>query len=417
MEERASRQETITEDNRDNEARERRRRRMREMQRRKRKQQELRRKIQIGAPIAAGALILCILAGVGISVLVNSGDSKKKQDAELTAQTVYGEETSGEKQEKEPLPAGKLEIGGIAAASVLSAQSIGIPTETGTRTINEILQGIIPPVVYSANATEDTLLLGEDFTSEYAIFIDLDSQSILAQKSANVRINPASMTKILTVLVAAEHLEDLGDLDDIFTITIDITDYAYSNDCSSVGFAENECVTVADLFYGAILPSGADAALGLAEYVAGSHEAFVEMMNQKLEELELSDTAHMTNCVGLYNENHYCTAYDMAMIMEAAMNNELCRKIMSTRIYTTSSTPQHPSGIQVSNWFLRRIEDKDTGGVVLCAKTGYVLQSGNCAASYGIDHSGKEYVCVTANAHSGWRCIYDHVELYKQFST
>ena len=417
MEERASRQETITEDHRDNEARERRRRRMREMQQRKRKQQELRRKIQIWAPIAAGALILCVVVGIGISALVNSDDLGEKQDTQLSDQAAYGADTSDEKQEKEILPAGKLETGGIAAASVLSAQSTGIPTESGNRTINEILQGIIPPVVYSANATGDTLLLGEEFPSEYAIFIDLDSQNILAQKSANVRINPASMTKILTVLVAAEHLEDLSDLDDTFTITIDITDYAYSNDCSSVGFAENERVTVEDLFYGAILPSGADAALGLAEYVAGSQEAFVELMNQKLEELELSDTAHMTNCVGLYDENHYCTTYDMAMIMEAAINNELCRKVMSTRIYTTSSTAQHPSGIQVSNWFLRRIEDKDTGGVVLCAKTGYVLQSGNCAASYGIDQSGKEYVCVTANAHSGWRCIYDHVELYKQFST
>lgn len=414
MEERAKRQETITEDNKEIEARERRERRMQEMQRRQREQQELRRKIQIGAPIVAGALILCIVAGVGISTLVNASVSKKKQDAELSDHAVHEAETSDEKQEKETLPAGKLETGGIAAASVLSAQSTGIPTETGNRTINEILQGIIPPMAYSANATGDTLLLGENFPSEYAIFVDLDSQTILAQKSANVRINPASMTKILTVLVAAEHLDDL---DDTFMITHDIIDYAYSNDCSIVGFAENEYVTVADLLYGTILPSGADAALGLAEYVAGSHEAFVELMNQKLEELGLSGTAHMTNCVGLYDENHYCTTYDMAMIMEAALNDELCKKVMSTRIYTTSSTNRHPNGIQISNWFLRRIEDQDTGGVVLCAKTGYVRQSGNCAVSYGIDHNGKEYVCVTANANSSWRCIYDHAELYKRFST
>lgn len=411
MEEQASRQETITADDRETKARERRRQRVREMQKRKQRQIEIRRKIQIGAPIVAGALVLCIVAGTGVAAFRNSHDSSEKKDVESR------EEIPAKQKEEETLTAGKLESGGIAMVSVLNAQTSGIPTENGLRTINEMLEDVIPPVVYSANTTADTLQLGEEFSSEYAILVDLYSQNILAQKSANVRVNPASMTKILTVLVAAEHLENLSDLDDIFTITLNITDYAYVHDCSSVGFAENERVTVEDLFYGAILPSGADAALGLAVYVAGSHEAFVELMNEKLKELELSDTAHMTNCVGLYDAEHYCTTYDMAMIMEAAMNNELCRKVMSAHTYTTSSTIQHPDGIELSNWFLRRIEDKDTGGEVLCAKTGYVLQSGNCAASYAIDHAGKEYICVTVNAHSNWRCIYDHVELYKQFAT
>ena len=135
------------------------------------------------------------------------------------------------------------------------------------------------------------------------------------------------------------------------------------------------------------------------------------MMNQKLRDLGLSDSAHFTNCVGLYNENHYCSIYDMAVILKAAMENELCREVMSAHTYTTSSTEQHPEGIQISNWFLRRIEDKETNGEVVCAKTGYVVQSGNCAASYEVTNSGKHYICVTANAHSGWRCIYDHVEM------
>ena len=171
-----------------------------------------------------------------------------------------------------------------------------------------------------------------------------------------------------------------------------------------------------DLFYGTVLCSGGDAALGLATYVAGSQEAFVDMMNEKLKELGLSDTAHFTNCVGLYDENHYCTVYDIAMILEAAIDHPQCREVLSTKKYTTSSTPEHPEGIQISNWFLRRIEDKDTGGDVICGKTGFVAQSGSCAVSYGMDESGKEYICATVNAHSGWRCIYDHVELYKRFA-
>ena len=200
-------------------------------------------------------------------------------------------------------------------------------------------------------------------------------------------------------------------------MTLEITDYAYVNDCSSVGFLDGEVVTVKDLFYGTILPSGGDAAVGLATYVAGSHEAFVEMMNAKLEELGLSDSAHFTNCVGLFDENHYCTVYDMAVIMDAAMQNELCREVLSAHTYTTTVTTQHPEGIEISNWFLRRIEDKDTGGVVIGGKTGYVDQAGSCAVSYEEYADGTPYICVTVGARSSWRCIYDHVDIYNNYIT
>lgn len=266
---------------------------------------------------------------------------------------------------------------------------------------------------YTASVNKDTVELGEEIVSSNAVFIDLGSDTILARKDEKAVINPASMTKVLTLLVAAEHIENL---DDTFTITLDITDYSYVNDCSNAGFSVDETVTVRDLLYGTILPSGADAALGLSIYVAGSQEAFVAMMNDKLKELGLSKTAHVTNCIGLYDKKHHCTVYDMAVILKAAVDNELCREVLSAHTYTTSKTKEHKEGITISNWFLRRIEDKDTGGEVLCGKTGYVAQSGNCAASYGVDEKGNEYICVTADASSGWRCIYDHVALYKQFA-
>ena len=267
--------------------------------------------------------------------------------------------------------------------------------------------------VYTAQATDATTSVDDEVQSTNGIFIDLATGNILFDRDAHTRINPASMTKVLTVLVAAEHVTDWSDT---FEITPEITNYSYVHDCSAVGFSNNEVVTVEDLFYGTVLCSGGDAALGLATYVAGSQEAFVDMMNEKLKELGLSDAAHFTNCVGLYDENHYCTVYDIAMILEAAIDNPQCREVLSTKKYTTSSTPEHPEGIQISNWFLRRIEDKDTGGEVICGKTGFVAQSGSCAVSYGKDAAGNEYICATVNAHSGWRCIYDHVELYKRFA-
>jgi D-alanyl-D-alanine carboxypeptidase (penicillin-binding protein 5/6) len=269
-----------------------------------------------------------------------------------------------------------------------------------------------PP--YSVEKNADTLQLTDEIQSSYAVFIDLSSSTILGEKGADTKISPASMTKILTVLVAAEQIEDL---DDTYTVPVEITDLCYRNDCSAAGFLSGETVTVRDLFYGTILPSGADAAMSLAAYTAGSQEAFAALMNEKLDELGLSDTAHFTNCVGIYDEAHYCTVEDMALILKAAEENTLCREVLSAHTYTTSKTEQHPDGILLSNWFLRRIEDKNTGGVtVLCAKTGYVTQSGNCAASYGEDAAGNGYLCVTGNAWSSWRCIYDHVALYQKFA-
>ena len=269
------------------------------------------------------------------------------------------------------------------------------------------------PVVFAPHETDATIQLGEDFASQYAVVIDTEDGSIVAEKNADTVISPASMTKILTLLVAAEHLENL---EDTVTITIDITDYCYTNDCSVVGFALDEVVPVRELLYGTILPSGADAALALAKYVAGSQEAFVTLMNEKLEELGLSDTAHFTNCVGLYNEAHACTVTDMALILKAAMENDLCQEVLSAHTYETAPTTQHPEGQILSNWFLRRIEDKDTGGIeVTGAKTGYVVESGNCAASCGETADGRRYICVTADAYSSWRAIYDHVALYKTY--
>lgn len=272
-----------------------------------------------------------------------------------------------------------------------------------------------PQRAYAAAVTPDTAQIGEELTSQYAIVVDLEAGTVLAQKNAQEVISPASMTKILTVLVAAEAVADRGSLDDTVVIDFDITDYCYVNDCSVAGFLRDEAVTVRDLFYGAILPSGADACLGLAKYVSGSQEAFVELMNQKVEELGLSGTAHFANCIGLYDDANACTVYDMAMILKAALDNELCRQVLTTKVYEIPASEAHPEGMVLSNWFLRKIEDHVPEGLeVLGAKTGFVDESGSCAASYA-QSGGRGYLCVTGNAFSSWRCIKDHVQLYTTY--
>ena len=254
---------------------------------------------------------------------------------------------------------------------------------------------------------------GSSIVSQYAALVDVDSNEIIAGRAPYTVINPASMTKVLTLLVAVENIDNI---DDKVVITDDITQYTYDHDCSVVGFSPGEKVTVRDLLYGTILPSGADAVLALCNYVAGSQDEFVAMMNEKVDELGLSETAHFTNATGLYDEAHHCTPVDMAVIMKAALMHDICRDVLYARTYTTRKTKEHPDGILISNWFLRRIEDKAMPGEISGAKTGFVKESGNCAVSYLVGDDGRHYICATGWSTSAWRCIYDHVDIYNGYA-
>ena len=253
--------------------------------------------------------------------------------------------------------------------------------------------------------------------SKYVVLIDADTNEIVAERDPYEVISPASMTKILTILTARNNLTD-DQLGDTFTITQEISDYTYSNGCSVAGFEEGSAIKVEELFYGTILPSGADAAAALAYYTSGSIESFAQLMNEEASKLGISKTAHFDNPVGVYSEDNHCTMTDMAAIMKAAMEDDFCAKVLSAHTYQCTATNQdNPDGILLSNWFLRRIEDKDTGGgTVIAAKTGFVNESGSCAASYYESNSGKHYICVTANAYSSWRAIYDHAAIYKTYA-
>ncbi len=372
-----------------------------EQRRAKRRRQVLIQKILLGVFVIA-ALSAAVLLTLGVQ------DKKQKQGrqdvagvAPNTATESSTVVTNEESEDKEHQKEENLTQSQQTAGRDETDQQTSVPVQENSSSIYQY--------------QENTRTLGKGILSSHAVLIDTDHKTILACKDETERIVPASMTKVLTLLTAAEQLEP-ADLDEKFKITVEITDYCYVNECSVAGFQIGEKVTVRDLLYGTILPSGADAAIGLAEYVAGSQEAFVKLMNAKLEELGLSKTAHFTNCVGIYDEKHYCTILDMAAIMEAAFENELCRNVLSARTYTTAKNKKHPEGILLSNWFLRRIEDKDTGGEVLGAKTGYVTEAGNCAVSYGADDKKRNYICVTADAPGSWKCIYDHVKIYKRFS-
>lgn len=304
----------------------------------------------------------------------------------------------------------------VSAPEESVGENVLNPTITPLPTTEAPAVSETPPVEEEPefiHETDQTVYLGAEFPSEFALLINAQSGEILAEKNAFSYMNPASMTKVLTLLVA---VENIAETDGTFTMTREISEFCYVNECSVVGYIVGETVPVEELFYGCILSSGADACLGLAEIAVGSHEAFVDLMNKKLLELGIAETAHVTNCVGLYDEAHGWTSADMALIMKAALENEKCRQILCTKIFNSVPTEKHPEGQVLSNWFVRSLEDQDNGSVnVLGGKRGYVPESGNCAVSYGETDDGHAFICVTGNASSQKQAIYDHAALYKAY--
>ena len=264
-----------------------------------------------------------------------------------------------------------------------------------------------------AAETDETRTLDLELYSAGAILIDAETNTVICEKNPDAKIYPASMTKILTALVACEQIEDL---DDTFRMTQAIIDPIFLADATMAGFVDGEDVPLRELIYGAILPSGAEATEALAIYIAGSEEAFAELMNEKAQALGLT-TAHFVDASGLHNDEHYCTIRDMAVILQAALDNDLCREVLSTARYTTPPTNKHPDGVEMFNKFLVRAQGQELNGAqIIAAKTGYTAQAGNCCASYGVSPKGRKCICVTANAWTSWYTVYDHVALYSQYA-
>lgn len=269
-----------------------------------------------------------------------------------------------------------------------------------------------PTAAYAAE-NDETWELDKQVYSTGAILIDAETNTVICEKDPDEIIYPASMTKIMTALVACEQITDW---DDTFTMTQAIIDEVYVEDLTMAGYLAGEDVNMQDLLYGAILPSGAEATTALANYIAGSEEGFVALMNEKAQQLGLT-TCHFTDASGLHNEEHRCTIRDIAVILQAALANERCREVLSAVNYTSSPTPQNPNGVSMSNKFLVLSHMQELGGAqILAAKTGFTTQAGNCCASFGVSPNGRECICVTANALESDFAVDDHVALYSRYA-
>lgn len=233
--------------------------------------------------------------------------------------------------------------------------------------------------------------------SETAVLIDSETGTIIAEKNANQKMYPASTTKIMTAILAIE----MGKLTDVITVD---DDTPYEIEGSHVALESGEILTLKDLLYALMLPSANDAASTIAKHYGKSTEGFVKLMNDKAKELGANNT-HFANPHGLHDDNHYTTAYDLALITRYAMKNEIFREIVSTikyeiqptnkksetryfttlnkLLYSNTSNQIYVDGAYISPYY------EGTTGV----KTGYTPEAGNTLVA-SVKRSDTELIAV-----------------------
>ena len=225
-----------------------------------------------------------------------------------------------------------------------------------------------------------------DITSESAILMDMDSQTLLFDRNIYDRMYPASTTKLMTCLVAAESLS----MDDTVTFSYDAI-HSVPWDGSNIGMDVGESLCVEECLYGIMVGSANECANAIAEKTAGSVEAFVQLMNERAEALGCRST-HFVNANGLYDDNHYTCAYDLALIGRAFLENDALSIIGNTASHHFAATATQPDDFTIINKHkLINGEVPCTG--VLGGKTGFTSQSGETLVT-GCERNGMRLICV-----------------------
>ena len=280
------------------------------------------------------------------------------------------------------------------------------------------------PVVDELDVSGAELISGVN--SRYAMLSKINESGeieVVASKNSSVTMYPASMTKVMTFIVA---YENAASLEDKTEITKEMKNkYA---DASRIGIEEGDILTTEQLMYALLLESDTDAAIALAEYVAGSEDEFVKLMNEKCAELGLVST-NFANVTGLHDDEHYTTAQEMTKIFAYALEIDLFRKIITTDEYETyldyykdgvlknyritfkNTTISDDKGrLPKNNVSLTFGED----GRVLGGKTGYTDEAKQCLALL-VTEGGDDYIIITARSSTQKDSAYDSIYICRNY--
>jgi D-alanyl-D-alanine carboxypeptidase (penicillin-binding protein 5/6) len=224
-----------------------------------------------------------------------------------------------------------------------------------------------------------------------AIYIvNTDTNTVIYQKNANLKVYPASLTKLMTAILTIEKFKDK--LDTVVTISREDTDPLRGTSSSSANLMPGEQLTVNQLLYCLLMESANETANALARVVAGNVDDFVVMMNKKAKDIGAKDTNYV-NTHGLQDPNHYTTAYDTYLIAKYAMQYDVLKTIVSTNKYDFPQTNKHPAHPISNTNSLLNVNSKYYLKYVQGIKTGTTTEAGTCLASYAIK-SGYTYYCV-----------------------
>ena len=229
--------------------------------------------------------------------------------------------------------------------------------------------------------------------AEAGIAMDENSGAVLFGQNIHVAYPPASITKLLTALVVAENAA----LDENVTFSHDAVYNVESGSGNSLGLEEGDVLTVRDCLHALLLRSSNQAANALAEHVAGSRGAFVEMMNEKIAEIGCTES-HFVNPSGLNDEQQYVTAYDMALIARAAFANETVLSVDSAGSWKLPATIKNPEGLTIAmEHKILAARDNPSSQYylegALAGKTGYTSIAGNTLVTYAV-RDGRGVISV-----------------------
>ncbi|MBE3596477.1 MAG: D-alanyl-D-alanine carboxypeptidase [Hydrogenibacillus sp.] len=244
-----------------------------------------------------------------------------------------------------------------------------------------------PPAHVEPNTAPARPAPPPDVSAKAAALIDVDSGRILYEKNAHEKLPIASLTKIMTAIVAIE----AADLDEVVTVS----PRAVGIEGSSIYLRQGERMTLRDLLYGLMLRSGNDAALAVAEHVGGSVESFVAMMNEKAAWLGLMET-HWTNPHGLDDPDHYSSAYDLVRLSAYALHNPTFRRIVSTQKWTAPLPGAAWDRLWLNKNRLLSLYPYADG-----IKTGYTKQTGRALAA-SATRDGRRLAAVVLNDGDDW---------------
>lgn len=233
--------------------------------------------------------------------------------------------------------------------------------------------------------------------AEAAAVFSIDDQMVIYSKNAYEQLYPASTTKVMTAILALKY----GNLSDVVTVT----DAAVITEAgaSLANIKPGDQLTLEQLLYGLMLPSGNDAANAIAVHLAGSVDAFADRMNEEAERIGATGT-HFVNPSGLNDPDHYTTAYDLYLMFNEALTYPKFREVISTSSYTANYLDGTGASVSqtwmVSNKYINGEEETPAGLTVLGGKTGTTQAAGNCLVMASTAENGDEYISVVMKAGS-----------------